>query len=212
MNLPLPTARLHRLENYYHLLVQWNGKLNLIAPKQLASFDYFNQHHLAPCWWLADAIHSDGHKKGPNKNHDKNPAFIDLGSGNGLPAIPLGFYFGQNFTMVEKVNKKATALQSMVTELDLTANVVARTMEEVLPKIIKQQRPRFITARALLPLPKLLPLLSPIVPSGLPLYLLKGAKIHDEWNAVTPAEKQQWRMTILAKNEAGGVVAKLQII
>lgn len=190
------------LENYYHQLVQWNSKLNLIAPNQIASFDYFNQHHLAPSLWLGQVIRGDG--------HDKNLRFIDLGSGNGLPAIPLALSFGQACIMVEKINKKSVALQAMVADLQLDGAVVARAMEEILPSLIKQHRPGFMTARALLPLPKLLPLLSPVMPKKLPLYLLKGEKIHDEWQTADAVEKQKWRMKILAHNDAGGVVARLE--
>ncbi len=214
------------LENYYHQLVQWNDKLNLIAPNQIASFDYFNQHHLAPSLWLGQVIERDlagmlpgqGHNNEHDKDHrpqaasaiGQNHRFIDLGSGNGLPAIPLALSFGQAFIMVEKINKKATALQAMVADLRLDGVVVARTMEEVLPSLVKQHRPGFMTARALLPLPKLLPLLSSVMPKKLPLYLLKGEKIHDEWQATDTMEKQKWRMKILAHNDAGGVVARLE--
>ncbi|MDI9313212.1 MAG: class I SAM-dependent methyltransferase [Hydrotalea sp.] len=259
MNLPssAPPLADQQLKNYYHLLVAWNDKLNLIAPQQIASFDYFRQHHLAPCLWLAEVIGRDlglpstseaigqtilpstseaigqtilpSNSEAVGQNNrpqvasavGQNNRFIDLGSGNGLPAIPLAIHWGfylaagdkpitPSFIMVEKTNKKAAALQAMVGDLRLNAAVVARTMVEVLPDLIDQQRPGFITARALLPLPKLLPLLSPLVPKHLPLYLLKGAKINDEWRDVKNSEKQKWRMDILATNHAGGVVARLE--
>ena len=55
---------------------------------------------------------------------------VDVGSGGGSPAIPLGIVLGIPVTMVESVGRKAAFLRETCDALGLSAEVVAERAEE----------------------------------------------------------------------------------
>ncbi|MGI9461799.1 MAG: RsmG family class I SAM-dependent methyltransferase [Alphaproteobacteria bacterium] len=191
------------LQHYYRLLKIWNDKINLIAPQQLVSFDYFHHHHLKDCLWLAVSIK----KNLPNLSN--NFSLIDLGSGNGLPAIPLAMVFQNPVVMIEKINKKGVFLKTILAELNLSGQVITKPIETGLKNAIIAHQPKFLTARALLPLKHLLPLLSPIIPNHLSIYLLKSKNFQIEWQATSQHDRRGWQITKIDENNTGKVIIKL---
>lgn len=94
-------------------------------------------------------------------------AAIDLGSGGGLPAIPLALARPEmGWTLVDSVGKKAAALRDFVEALGLRNVTVLADRAEALGQDRRhRERYRVVTARACATLPVLaelaLPLLSP---------------------------------------------------
>ncbi len=101
----------------------------------------------------------------------------DVGSGAGLPGIPMAIAAPEtNFILIEPMDRRASWLHDVVTELQLSnVEVVRARAEEV-------QAGKFdaVTARALAPLDKLLRLCLPLLKPGGRVIALKGSKAPEE--------------------------------
>lgn len=103
LGLDLPEAAQHQLLAFRDLLLKWNKTYNLTAlrdPAQAIS------HHLLDSLAILPHVGS-----GP---------LLDVGSGGGLPGIPLAIARPElSVSMVDTVQKKATFLQQAAIELGL---------------------------------------------------------------------------------------------
>ena len=98
---------------------------------------------------------------------------VDVGSGGGSPAIPLGIVLGIPVTMVESVGRKAAFLRATCDALGLSAEVVAERAEEFGRKAGRDRYP-LATARALAPPVVAAELTLPLVRPGGHLVLWAG--------------------------------------
>lgn len=109
---------------------------------------------------------------------------IDLGSGGGIPAIPLALANPeQRWTLVESVGKKAAALREFVAALDMRNVTVLADRAEALGKDPRhREQYDAVTARACAPLPILAELALPFLAVGGSLLAWKGplAEVDDE--------------------------------
>ncbi|MGE5946818.1 MAG: 16S rRNA (guanine(527)-N(7))-methyltransferase RsmG [Betaproteobacteria bacterium] len=103
LGLDLPEAAQHKLLAFRDLLLKWNKTYNLTAlrdPQQAIA------HHLLDSLAILPYL-GDG-------------ALLDVGSGGGLPGIPLAIARpGLPVTLVDTVQKKASFLQQAAIELGL---------------------------------------------------------------------------------------------
>lgn len=108
LGIDLPEEAQHKLLAFRDLLLKWNKTYNLTAlrdPAQAVS------HHLLDSLAILP--------------HVAPGALLDVGSGGGLPGIPLAIARPElSVSMVDTVQKKATFLQQAAIELGLR-NVVA---------------------------------------------------------------------------------------
>jgi 16S rRNA (guanine527-N7)-methyltransferase len=119
-----------------------------------------------------------------------NPRVADVGSGAGLPGIPMALADPRlRVVLLEPVERRAAFLTALVEDLGLTGRV------QVDP-VRAEQSPRLrgtfdvVTARAVAPLAKLLGWVAPLMrPSGR-LVLVKGARLGDELLAARPVIKR----------------------
>jgi 16S rRNA (guanine527-N7)-methyltransferase len=106
------------LATYFDLLHDWNPRLHLVAPCSPAEFA---TRHVLESLFASQFIPNDS-------------AIVDLGSGGGLPAIPLHI-FRQDIkvTMIEASAKKAVFLSECIRRLGSKerATVIARRFESV---------------------------------------------------------------------------------
>lgn len=95
-----------RLSAYAERLLWWNGKVNLLSRHtDLKTVE----KHLIHSLLLATA-----------SGFTKEQHLIDIGSGGGLPGIPLAICFpDKQFTLLDRVAKKCAAMQDMATHLGL---------------------------------------------------------------------------------------------
>ena len=98
---------------------------------------------------------------------------VDVGSGGGSPAIPLGIVLGIPVTMVESVGRKAAFLRETCDALGLSAEVVAERAEEFGRGAGRDRYP-LATARALAPPVVAAELTLPLVRPGGHLVLWAG--------------------------------------
>ncbi len=120
----------NRLDSYYELLMKRNRSVNLVSREtSRADFDRMVAESLLPLEYLA----------GPFEG------YLDIGSGGGIPAIPilLSGVAGGRSVLVERTIKKARALEGIAKALNLPCRVAAQNFEE----ITNLPRPRLATLR-----------------------------------------------------------------
>lgn len=162
MGIELPESAHDKLVAYAALLAKWNKVYNLTAirdPAQMMS------HH------LFDALSVLPHLAGVSR-------LADVGSGGGLPGIPLAIARpDMSVTSIETVNKKATFQQQAKIELKL-ANFepVCARVEEV------RREPGFdgIISRAFSELADFVRLTAHLLAPGGRFYAMKGVYPHEE--------------------------------
>jgi 16S rRNA (guanine527-N7)-methyltransferase len=141
-DLSVSDAQRARLEQYCHLLWQWNQQLNLTRH---TDYDRFVSRDLLDCLALAGLL-------------QKGERVLDVGSGGGVPGVVLAILRADlQLTLAESVQKKARALQSIVSELHLPLDVVAERAEQILAR----QKFDTLVARAVGPLWKMLKWFAP---------------------------------------------------
>ena len=112
---------------------------------------------------------------------------VDVGSGAGLPGIPLALAAGISVVLVEAVRKKADFMTAVVGQLDLDAAVVAERAELVGHQPAYRERAMTATARAVGSAPAVLELTLPLVAVGGVVLLPRGELLDAERQAVRDA-------------------------
>jgi 16S rRNA (guanine527-N7)-methyltransferase len=158
----VPSAAFDLLERYVALLLSANERLNLtrvVLPEEVARLHLLDALAAMP---LLDAA-------APSRA-------VDLGSGGGVPALPLAIGRPDvEWTLVESVRKKAAALRSFVEELGLrNVAIVAERAELVGRDPEFRERFDVATARACAALPVLTELALPLLAVGGKLIAWKG--------------------------------------
>ena len=109
---------------------------------------------------------------------------IDAGSGAGFPGIPLAIVLPEvRFTLSESIGKKARFIEYAVQELRLpNIDVSNRRAEELLQTV----RPDLLTARAVAPLTRAVPLFAPALRRGTAALMYKGPDAQAEIDEAQP--------------------------
>jgi len=151
LGLVLEGALLAQLEGYLTLLLETNKSFNLTA---ITDPDEAWSKHIVDSLTLVPDLRA----------LPAGSAVVDVGSGGGLPALPLAIALpGLNFTLLEATAKKARFLEQTATTLGLTNVRVVSERAETYGQ--GEGRERFVaaTSRAVSRLPVLLELTLPLV-------------------------------------------------
>ena len=118
MGLALPAAAMDQLANYLDLLVKWNRVYNLTAIRDEAKLV---SHH------VLDSLAVVRHLPGGN--------IVDVGSGAGLPGIPIAISCpGRVVALLDSNHNKGAFLKQAIAELGLaTTQVVTERVETFRP-------------------------------------------------------------------------------
>lgn len=163
-------------ETYFHLLVQWNQKINLtaITDKNEVYLKHFYDS-VAPIL--------QGHLQ------DQNLKLLDIGAGAGFPSLPMKILFPQlKVTIIDSLNKRITFLKHLTEELELdgVAFYHGRAEDYGQNKAFRGQFD-LVTARAVARMQVLAELTIPFLKVGGQLIALKASAAEDELQEAQPA-------------------------
>jgi 16S rRNA (guanine527-N7)-methyltransferase len=161
-----------KLLEYAALLTEWNGKVNLISRKD--EENVLSRHIMHS---LALAMPEVTDSELP-----ENGNVLDIGTGGGLPGIPLAIVRPDvQFKLVDSIQKKIAAVSDIIEKLGLTnAHAFVGRVEEM--RKAKKLQPNFetVVSRAVAPLDELVGWVKNLVLPGAFLYSLKGGDLTDE--------------------------------
>lgn len=168
----LPEPQRAALEAYAALLARWNERINLVSPRDLPRLW---ERHIDDAAQLLPLI-PPGTRR-----------IADLGSGAGLPGLVLAVLSGLDTHLVERDQRKAAFLREAARVTGAPATVHAADAA-TLPPLGAD----LVTARALAPLPVLLPLALRHLAPGRACLFPKGATASAELTAAAEA----WTMHV----------------
>lgn len=157
----------NQLVSYMELTLKANESFNLTANDTKESFMIKN---IIDSLLIVKNLDLDG----------KN--ILDLGSGAGLPGIPLAIYYkNTNFTLLEPLTKRANFLKEIAQKLGLKNVNVVNDRAEIFIKNARESYD-FVTSRAVSRLNILLELSIPFLKVGGKLIAYKGINYQEEIN------------------------------
>ena len=175
---------------YLGLLVRWNATYNLTAIRD--SREMVSKH-------LLDSLAMHSHVRDVSR-------LADLGTGAGLPGIPLAIAVPDlRVTLVESAGKKARFLREAVRTLGLSNATVVESRAEAFdaPRAFDA-----ITARALATLPDILKVGGHLLNSYGRLLAMKGTRPDDEIAALPPG----WRVQAVRPLSVPGLAAERHLV
>ena len=169
-----------RMELYVTQLLTWQKRINLIGP---ATVDDIWRRHIADSLQLIPHIEM--------ASGDQEPVLLDLGTGAGLPGIPLAIAMECFVHLAESNGKKAAFLHQAARLCEVEAEIHQKRIEQIDSDALRPA-PTIVTARALAPLEKLLTYASPWLQKECTGIFLKGKDVDNELTEAT----KYWNMDL----------------
>ena len=157
VDIKLSSEQFNKLFSFQKLLGEWNTKINLVSE---VSTD-FNVIHILDSLMILKYIEIEKHTD-----------IADIGSGGGLPVIPLAIAMPENrFTCIDSSKKKMNALSDIIQKLNLSnVDIICDNIEKVGRDEGYRGKFNLVTSRALASLRIL-------IEYGIPLLKLSGRLI-----------------------------------
>lgn len=185
----LPERHAPALLAYLDLLVRWNGTYNLTAIRDPR--DMLGKH-------LLDSLAMHRFFRHPN--------LADLGTGPGLPGIPLAIIRPEaQISLVESNGKKTRFMREVQRQLQL-GNI--RVIESRAEALNEPGRYAAITARAMDRLAGILAVGGHLLAEDGELLAMKGPQIADEIAELDPA----WQVSAIHPLQVPGLAAERQLV
>jgi 16S rRNA (guanine527-N7)-methyltransferase len=181
LGIELNTAQLAQLDQLGAALREANQRVNLtriIDPAEIETRHFLDS--LTPALPLMDKLRTGAPVR-----------LIDVGSGGGMPGLPLKIAFpALRVTLLESVGKKAAFLQEVTDQLRLhDVHVLAERAETAARDPAHRDAYDWATVRALGPLPVVVELCAPFLAPGGLLVAQRAGDLDAELSAATPAFK-----------------------
>jgi 16S rRNA (guanine527-N7)-methyltransferase len=162
---PCESSQVDAIERYASLLLTWTSRINLTGA---VSLEDLASEHLPDSFALASRVRETGALTA-----------IDVGSGGGLPAIPLAILCPNlSLRLLEPIAKKAAFLRTAVRELNLASRVTVETRRV---QALSQTTFDAALSRATFPPRSWLPIGADLVRPGGRVFLLASATA--DWSA-----------------------------
>jgi 16S rRNA (guanine527-N7)-methyltransferase len=187
-----------RLAVYVDLLRQRQATLNLVAPSTLPAI--WTRH-------VADSLQLLALAPGARR-------WVDLGSGAGFPGMAIAIALGETadgaaVELVEGNRHKAEFLAAVIRETAAPARVHAERIERW--AATWSEPVDVVTARALAPLERLIPLAAPLLKDGVVAIFPKGRSAADELTAASRSWHSRHRLVPSATDSAARIVVLSEI-
>jgi len=185
---PVSRETERRLRLYLELLVRWNERINLVAP---GGAEHLWHRHFEDALQLIDLLPNGGTRA------------VDLGSGGGFPGLVLAIATRLHVDLLEADQRKAAFLREVIRQTRASAAVHAVRIETA----VLAKAP-IVTARALGPLPRLLPMVTRFLELDGIALLPKGRNVDIE---LTDA-RRTWNMTVerfASRTDRSGVILRM---
>lgn len=168
LGVTLDAAHTSKIAEFLAMLLAMNERMNLTA---ITTADDAWTRHALDALSLVPELAS----------LRKGASVLDVGSGGGVPAIPLAIVRADlRFTLVEATKKKAWFLEEAARRLSLDNVTVRAERAESLAKPPFTRSFDAVTARAVAKIAELVPWTAPFAKSGAKLLFIKGARADDE--------------------------------
>lgn len=164
----LTEKQLNQFVCYYHLLIEWNKKMNLTAIEEPA--EVVDKHFVDSVLVLR------------LKQQLAGCSMIDIGTGAGFPGIPLRIMEESlQLTLFDSLNKRINFLRTLCDQLQLSdVQAIHGRAEEFAQKAEYRECFDLATARAVARMPVLLEICLPFVKIGGYFIALKGPELENE--------------------------------
>ena len=180
---------------YVELLLKWQKKINLISA---GTIDDIQKRHIDDSLQLQKFI-PPGTK-----------SIIDIGTGAGLPGIPLCIATGIKTYLIESDRRKSVFLNEVVRTLKLDAVVINQRAETAV--VADLRAPVVITARAIKELAELLAIIHPFLENNkieaYRLILMKGRNVSRE----TEKAQKTWAFEVVYEQSETDPAASILIV
>jgi 16S rRNA (guanine527-N7)-methyltransferase len=194
MGLDAPESMRAKLLDYLALLKKWNQTYNLTAVRDEAEMV---TQHLLDSLAVLPALQASGYGLARR--------WADVGSGAGLPGIPLAIVHPElEFTLVDTVEKKSAFQRQARIELGLANVRVLSSRVEALPDAGFDA----VISRAFAELAEFVRLAGHLLVPGGRLYAMKGAKPNEEISNLPP----MWRVENCLPLSVPGLDAQRHLI
>lgn len=171
-----------KLEILVYMLETWNRRINLVSPASIP--DAWERHLLdsAQFWTL------------PGPDTSKIRRWADLGSGAGFPGLVVALLAAETapqcaVTLVESDARKAAFLTAVSAKTEIHPEIRIERIESTAPL-----KADIVSARALAPLDRLLPLADRHLCEGGRMLFAKGGNYPEELTVA----REQWHIDVVA--------------
>jgi 16S rRNA (guanine527-N7)-methyltransferase len=164
-------GQIEQFETYYRELVAWNQRINLTA---ITGYEEAQTRHFLDSLTVVSAFRPEDRANPPD--------VIDIGTGAGLPGIPVKIARPEiRLTLLEATAKKTRFLDHVIKKLGLeNVEIITGRAEEAAHDGRYRERFDIVLSRAVAPLPVLVELALPFCAAGGRVIAQKKGEIDEE--------------------------------